>query len=116
MVKSGDKLPASAPGPRIQIKVANVVENLVAGLSAANSSANPQLVVVETRSMSGSSYRRRPFNVRLGPVRRFQIKQEYVGKMNAAVVLPAERDELAIFPVVCSVTWEARLGTVKQDA
>src|SRR5690606_661797 len=46
VVKSGDKLPASAPGPRIQIKVANVVENLVPGLSAANTSANPQLVVV----------------------------------------------------------------------
>ena len=66
MVKSTDKAPRPGPGVRLEIQIANVVQNIV--VVAGNTTNDEQLVLVQDSGMPSTTLGNGPMDLGLGPM------------------------------------------------
>lgn len=92
MVESANKSPCSGPGEGLQVKVADIIKDVV--IVSGYSSNYEQLVFVKNCSVSCSTFRNRSGDCWLCPMGCFEVEDYEVGEVSSVFVLAAEDEQL----------------------
>lgn len=92
VIEATNKAPCPRPGECLEVKIANVVQDIV--VVPSDSANYEKFVFVEYGSVSGSSFRNRTSHGRLCPVRSLQVEYNKVGEVSSVLILTTENEEL----------------------
>ena len=92
VVKAADKAPCFGPGKCPQVKVAYVIQHVV--VLTCYATDDEELVLVQDRGVASPAFGNRTGNLRLSPVRRFEIEDDEVGEVRAVLVLATKDQQL----------------------
>jgi hypothetical protein len=95
VIVTGNKSPCPRPGPRLEIEVADVVQDTIVPSLA---TANIQFVVIYDGRMASAAARYGPVEFGLRPVGGLEVEHNNIGEMLAVLVLSTEDEKLAALP------------------
>lgn len=91
MVESADKSPCSGPSESLQIKIADVIEDVI--IVPSYTSNDEQLVFVENSCVSSSAFRNWTVDSRLCPMCGFQVEDDEIGQVGSVFILAPKNEQ-----------------------